>query len=152
MEGQKEDELAKTAELGEGFPQILHDRSRAAGLDLHRLVISLSTGTLAIYFLALTGEAKPALTLNQKVCAVVSVVCVAFAAACGIISMYADVRRYYFWASALQTSDKSKKGMLYRQRDRWARRDQRLMPAMGILFVSGMLSSLVYGALRVLGR
>jgi hypothetical protein len=56
MEGQNEDELAKTAQLGEGFPPILHDRSRAAGMDLHRLLISLSTGTLAIYFLALTGR------------------------------------------------------------------------------------------------
>src|SRR5215472_12980716 len=89
MEGQKQSESLPRYGLGEGFAQILHDRSRDRGTDLHRLLISLSTGTLAIYFLALTGEAKPALTTNQKVCAVISVVCVAFSAACGILPMYA---------------------------------------------------------------
>lgn len=142
MEEEKQREELPPYGRGEGFAQILHDRSRAAGMDLHRLLISLSTGTLAIYFLALTGEAKPPLTANQKLCAVISVVCVALSAACGIVSMYADVRRYYFWASALQTSDKPTKRTLYRQRNRWLRRDRTLVPTMGILFISGMLSSL----------
>jgi hypothetical protein len=152
MEAQEENRGLSPHGRGKGFPQILQDRSRAAGMDLHRSLISLSTGTLAIYFLALTGEAKPPLTANQKICAVVSVVCVAFSAACGIVSMYADVRRYYLWASALQTAEKGVKRILYRERDRWLRRDRALVPAMGILFISGMLSSLVYGTLRVLGR
>ena len=119
---------------------------------LHRLLISLSIGTLAIYFLALTGEAKPPLTPSQRVCAAVSVFCVAFSAAFGIVSMYSDVRRYYLWASALQTSDKGLRNTLYRQRDRWLRRDRVLVPAMGMFFTLGMLSSLVYGALRTFGR
>jgi hypothetical protein len=153
MEEQDEKQRQGVADVrGKGFPQILHDRSRAAGLELHRLLISLSTGTLAIYFLALTGEAKPALTTYQKICAVVSVISVALSAASGIFSLYADVRRYYFWASALQTPDKALKQQHYRDRDRWVKRDRALIPTMGLLFVSGMLSSLVYGALRVLDR
>ena len=102
MEEQENKQDSPPYGKGEGFAQILHDRSRSVGLELHRLLTSLSTGTLAIYFLALTGEAKPPLTPSQRVCAAVSVFCVAFSAAFGIVSMYADVRRYYLWASALQ--------------------------------------------------
>jgi hypothetical protein len=148
----EESQRPSPADRGKGFPQILHDRSRDAGSDLHRLLISLSTGTLAIYFLALTGEAKPPLSTNQKISAVISVFSVALSAACGIISMFADVRRYYLWASALQTSDKVRKRELYRHRDRWLRRERLLAPAMGALFITGMLSSLVYGAFRVFGK
>jgi hypothetical protein len=50
--------------IGNGFAQILHDCSRSVGMDLHRLSISLSTGTLAIYFLALTGEARPEIDIT----------------------------------------------------------------------------------------
>ncbi len=137
---------------GEGFPQILHDRSRAAGTELHKLLVSLSTGTLAIYFLSLTGEAKPPLTHNQKIAAVTSLLCVASSATFGIISMYADVRRYYFWASALQSVDKEERRAFYRRRNIWTARDRLLAPAMGLLFMLGMLSSLVYGTLRIIGK
>jgi hypothetical protein len=150
---QPETKQAKTPPaLGEGFPQILHDRSRAAGTELHKLLISLSTGTLAIYFLALTGEAKPPLTRNQKFLAITSVACVALAATSGILSMYADVRRFYLWGSALQTVDKTKRTALYKERDEWITRDRRFAPAMGILFVVGMLTSVIYGTLRILGK
>ncbi len=144
-------ESAKTPPAkGEGFPQILHDRSRTAGTELHRLLVSLSTGTLAIYFLALTGEAKPPLTTNQKVAAIASVACVAMAAMFGILSMYADVRRFYLWGSALQATDKSEKQALYKERDRWIVRDRWFAPAMGYLFMLGMISSVIYGALRIM--
>jgi hypothetical protein len=139
-------------EKGVGFPQILHDRSRAAGVELHKLLVSLSTGTLAIYFLALTGEAKPALTSHQKVAAIASILCVAFSATFGILSMYADVRRFYLWASALHTADKAEKSAFYKDRDAWLARDRIFAPAMGILFMLGMVSSVLYGVLRVAGR
>jgi hypothetical protein len=138
--------------LGEGFPQILHDRSRAAGTELHKLLISLSTGTLAIYFLALTGEAKPPLSKDQKFLAIASVACVALAATSGILSMYADVRRFYLWGSALQAEDKTKRTALYKERDRWITRDRWFAPTMGVFFIIGMLTSVIYGALRILGK
>jgi hypothetical protein len=152
MEDSAAEQIKPPPKKGEGFPQILHDRSRAAGMELHRLLVSLSTGTLAIYFLALTGEAKPPLTPHQKLAAITSIFCVAFSAAFGILSMYADVRRFYFWASALQASDKNEKRTFYKERDTWIARDRILAPAMGTLFMIGMLSSLVYGALRIAGK
>lgn len=134
---------------GDGFAQILHDRSRAVGTDLVKLVLSLSTGTLAIFFLALTGEAKPPLTLAQKTSAVASVAILGVAVFCGIISMYADTRRYYFWACALQTADKQQRDAHYRSRDAWLLSARLLAAAMGISFLLGMLSSIVYGVLRI---
>jgi hypothetical protein len=50
------DQDKKGDERGQGFPQILHDRSRTAGTELHKLLLSLSTGGVAVYFVALTRQ------------------------------------------------------------------------------------------------
>jgi hypothetical protein len=58
----------------------------------------------------------------------------------------------YLWASALQTIIKAEKETLYRKRNQWVKRDRLFAPAMGVLFVQGTVSSLTYGALRVLSK
>jgi hypothetical protein len=148
-----EPEKSETIEKGVGFPQILHDRSRSQGSELHRFVLSLSTGTLAVYFLALTVEAKPALTISQKKTAIAALASVALAVASGLLGMYADTRRNYFWASALQRKEnKEERSFFYKRRDRWLSAERISDATLAVAFITGMIFSLTYMILRVLGR
>jgi hypothetical protein len=137
---------------GEGFPQIVHDRSRDVGRDLQKLLVSLSTGTLAIYFLALTTEAKPGLTHHQTQVSIVALALMALAVGSGLFGMYADTRRNYFWASALQKKDKNAKSLLYKHRDRWLRTERIMDLTLAISFLAGITMSVIYMFLRVLSR
>jgi len=48
----------------------LHDRARSAGTEYHRLLISLATGVLAAYFIALTAKVEPPLSTVERALAI----------------------------------------------------------------------------------
>ena len=134
---------------GKGFPQILHDRARDAGLRLHSLLVSLATGGLGIYFLALTAKVDPPLTSNQKAAVVVGLTAMATALGSGILNWYADCRRNFHWASALQATQKEQKSAHYGSRDRWQRVDRLTASFLGATFLVGIVASAGYICLRV---
>jgi hypothetical protein len=138
-------------ERGRGFPQILHDRARTAAEELHKLLLSLSTGGVAVYFLGLTGKIEPRLTTSQIATVLVATIGFAGAGLSGITCWYADCRRNYFWASALQTGDKLERSKFYRQRDRWLRTERVTANLLIGLFVLGVLVSALYVGFRLLG-
>jgi len=142
---------AKPRTMGEGFPQILHDRSRDVGQDLFKLLLSLSTGILAVYFFALTAEVKPLLTSSQRAAALIGLAFLSLAVFSGLISLHSDSRRNYFWASALQATDKERRGRLYKQRDFWMKIELRTYLLLVIGFVGGVVSSVAYMTLRIVG-
>ena len=136
-------------ERGQGFPQTLHDRSREAGTELQRLLISLATGSLAAYFLALTASDSD-LTLWQQIAALSGVLFMGISVLSGVLSWHADSRRNYFWASALQAEESKTRTALYRSRDRWLTKSRFFFSLLSRTFSVGVVSSLVYMALRVL--
>jgi|HubBroStandDraft_6_1064221.scaffolds.fasta_scaffold549442_1 hypothetical protein len=146
--------VPREEELGSGFAQILHDRSRATGWEIQKLLISLSTATSGIYFLALTQRAQPPLTLWQKTTAISSLFLMAAATLCGIIGGFADSRRNYFWASALQApeNEKERRTRMYRSRNRWLRLERICDILLSLNFAVGVLISFAYMVLRVLGK
>jgi hypothetical protein len=109
--------------LGGGFPQTLHDRSRAIGSELHKTLLAFCTAALGVYFIALTTEAKPGLTSSQRFAAVCGLVIMALGSLSGLAGMLADSRRNYFWACALQAEEgeTERRAEMYRLRDRWWR-------------------------------
>jgi hypothetical protein len=54
-------------ERGVGFPQVIHDRARTAATNLHKFLLSLSTGSVGIFFIAVTTKIDPQLTIYQQV-------------------------------------------------------------------------------------
>jgi hypothetical protein len=136
---------------GEGFPQLLHDRARTAAEELHRLLLSLSTAAVGVFFLALISKADPPLTQIQKASVLIALFAMAGAAFSGIASWYSDCRRNYFWAMALQSDEKKSRTQLYQQRDRWLRWERFTARCLIALFIFGVLASMAYMACRVLG-
>jgi hypothetical protein len=73
-------------ERGKGLPQILHDRARSSAIELHKLLVSLSTAILTIFFLAVTTEIKPPLTPKQKFFVLFSLIAFGSALFSGLIA------------------------------------------------------------------
>jgi hypothetical protein len=130
------EEIGPDRELGEGFPQIVHDRARRAAEELHKLFISLSTAANGVYFIALTGKIEPPLSKAQRLCTVVALLAMAGALGCGLLAWYADARRNFFWASAMQAEGRKRKELL-QAAGSMARRQRRISGVFGICIRSG---------------
>lgn len=147
IEPQKKDDRR-----GVGFAQVLHDRSRESGTELHKHLLSLSTGTLAVYFLALTARTDPPLSLAQRIVVLVALVAVGIASLSAMVALYADSRRYFYWAFAVQAPTKQEKIEGYRARAKWMKVRRAAINTLGMSFASGIILSITYLFLRVLGR
>ena len=144
--------MSEDNERGTGFPQILHDRARGAGTELRRLLISLSTGALGVYFLALTTRPDPALSVWQQAMVIVGLVAMASALGAGLLGWYSDCRRNYFWATALQANAANERDRLYKLRDFWLAIETWMHILIRILFAVGVGASAAYVCLRVIGK
>ena len=60
---------------GQEFADKLHERSRGSAFEYRKLLTSLSTGALALFFVSLTAEVKPALTKLQILTVSAAVIC-----------------------------------------------------------------------------
>lgn len=141
-----------SADRGEGFPQIIHDRARTAAEELHKLLVSLSTASLAVYFVALTSKVEPALTSMQRRSVLGGLGSMALALGCGILAWYADMKRNFYWASAMQHRSRQSRGELYARRDRWLRTKTRAVVGLDVFFFVGIACSVTYIVLRVVAR
>ncbi|MBI3380647.1 MAG: hypothetical protein HY019_01450 [Aquabacterium sp.] len=142
-----------TEHRGEGFPQILHDRARVSTEELVKLLLTLSTAGVGVFFIALTGKSDPPLTPRQEVVVLVALVAMSLATLCGMLSWFADGRRNYLWATALQTKKGKKDGprdQLFVQRDFWLDVAKRAYQLLMVLFGVGIVASLYYLVCRVL--
>ena len=134
---------------GEGFPQILHDRARDSAVELHKTILSLSTGMVAVYFVALTTTTGPSLTALQQINVVIGIVVFSLSVFSGLVCSFADVRRNYCWANAIQAKNESST-RFYKLRDRWLKLKNFTWTLTLVLFSLGMAFSLAYMLLRLL--
>jgi hypothetical protein len=96
-------------------PQLLFDRSRISAFDLLKTVVSLATGSVAVYFVALTKADNHELSGGQEYAAKISMLLMVFAVFAGLAAWSADARFYNIWAHSL---DKEKTpGRLWNQRN-----------------------------------
>ena len=134
----------------ERLAQTLHDRARESSQQLHKLLLSFATGLLAVFFVALTATEDAAKPGVQTISAIGGLSAMGIAVLAGLFAYYADMKRNYFRASALQAKDKLRRDELFQTRDRW-RRCQRLSILMlNSFFLFGIISSLLYVISRVL--
>lgn len=153
VQAEAHDKAHDTEHRGEGFPQILHDRARVSTEELVRLLLTLSTAAVGVFFIALTGKSDPPLTPRQEVAVLVALVAMASATLCGMLSWFADGRRNYLWATALQTKKGPKDGprdQLFVRRDFWLDLAKRAYQLLMLLFGVGIVASLIYLVCRVL--
>lgn len=92
---------------GQDFADVLHERSRQSAFEYRTLLTSLSTGALAVFFLALTTKIEPELTQLQLMTLSGAVLSMAVTTIAGLYCWHADARRNYFWAKVEEGKQKS---------------------------------------------
>jgi hypothetical protein len=128
--------------------QIFHDRARGAAEEIHKLLLSFSGATLGIYFIALTKEISQ-LTILQKFSCLAGVMIMGTAVFVGLLGLFADMKRYYFWACAIQEHDHRQRDEFYRERDRWLARQRLSRPVLFVCFSIGIIFSIVFVMFRI---
>lgn len=136
----------------EKLAEIFHARARESSQQLHKLLLSFSTGLLAVYFIALTATEDAAKPGIQTISAIVGLSATGIAVFAGLVGLYADMKRSYFRASALQAEDKQRRDKLFRTRDRWLLRQRLSIMSLNVFFLLGVTSSIIYIFFRILNR
>ena len=137
--------------LGKGFAQILHDRARKASEEIHKLLLTFSAGILAVYFFALTSNDELQLTNSQKVLCIIGIGLMGSSILAGLYGLFADTKRNYYWARSIQENDETKRIVLHNTYRSWLRLQRLCRPMLCILFLLGVLITIAYMILRIIG-
>jgi hypothetical protein len=127
--------------------QIFHDRAKNAANELHKLVLSFAGATLGVYFIAMTKEISQ-ITVPQILSCLAGILMMGTAVFVGLLGLFADMKRYYFWGCAMQERDRKKRDAFYKERDRWLARQRLSRPMLFLFFSSGIIASIVFMVFR----
>jgi hypothetical protein len=134
---------------GQDFADTLHARSREAAAEQRKLIISLATGCLAVYFLALTSKIEPELTKPQTLICFASVIMMTLSVFAGIYAWHADAQRNYYWAKVEEGKQESGGPEFDTLAKMWKGRLYICGYTRNIFFIVGILTSTVYIILRM---
>jgi hypothetical protein len=144
-------ESSDDANLGKGFAQILHDRARKASEEIHKLLLTFSAGILAVYFFALTSNNELQLTNSQKILCIIGIGLMGSSILTGLYGLFADTKRNYYWARSIQEKNEAKRIALHDTYKSWLKLQRLCRPMLCILFLSGVLITIAYIVLRIIG-
>ena len=85
-------------------PQKLHDRAAESAKETRQAILTLSSGALAVFFLALTTNkaVEPALKPFERWVILLSLTCMAVAVVSSLWCAYADAQWSYWWARVIE--------------------------------------------------
>jgi hypothetical protein len=84
-------------------PDVLDERAREAAVELRKLLTSLATGAIGIFFLSLAGPGSlPLRSQEDRIIVGLSLAFMGLTVAFGILGWHADGRRNYKWARELE--------------------------------------------------
>lgn len=131
--------------------QSLHDRAAASARETRGHVLAMATGSLAVFFLALTARTDPPLSAPQKSVVLGAIVAMAIAIFAGLWSAYSDAQWSYCWAKDIEGSARPDGGDVpwQAQTDRWHRQKRGSERVSLLAFITGVLFAAIYLVLRV---
>ena len=135
---------------GQQFADALHERARESASEYRKLLISLSTGALAFFFLALTTKIEPALSELQLVTLACAILSMAFTTFSGLYSLHADAQRNYHWGKVEEGRQKPNQLSHQTLSKHWKKRLDLATVSVRYSFASGIAFGVVYMLERVL--
>lgn len=135
---------------GQEFADTLHQRSRESAFEYRKLLTSLATGSLALFFLALTTEVRPELTRLQVATLVGAVLCMAVSIFSGMYCWHADATRNYYWGMVEEGKQRSGGPEFDTMAKTWKRRLERASKFLKYAFATGIALSVAYILERIL--
>lgn len=136
---------------GQEFADELHSRSRDSAFEYRKLLTSLSTGALALFFLTLTSKIEPTLTGLQILLLSGAVLSMAMTVFSGLYCWNADAQRNYYWAKVEEGKQKSGGPEFDTLSKMWRKRLNNATSALRYSFVLGIAFSVIYMVGRILG-
>lgn len=137
---------------GQDFADELYSRSRESAFEYRKLLTSLSTGALALFFLALTSKIEPPLTQLQIGLLVGAISSMAVTVISGLYCWSADAQRNYFWAKVEEGKQESGGPECDTLSKTWKKRLERATAVLRYSFGIGIAFSVVYMAARIVGK
>ena len=126
------------------FADTLHARAREAASEQRKLLISLSTGGVGVFFFSLTSTISPPISELQKYFISASLVFLASAILSGLYAWHADALRNYYWAQ-VEAGEQKKDGTEYDYlAGLWKRRLQWSTTILISSFILGQLFAIAY--------
>jgi hypothetical protein len=126
------------------YLQIAHDRAGQAGAERRRSLLSLSSGGVAAFFLALTGNAKDALTIVEKLALSAGAVFFGLAVLSGIWLWQVEAKRWYARARCEEAKTKTAKTRFYKASRRWGTIRTFLSITQQTVFLLGVAAAIVF--------
>ncbi len=132
-------------------PQTLYNRAREAGAENRKLLVSLSTGSLAFLFVGLTQQPEQHLTVFQKTIICFGLASFALAVFSGVFAFQVDAWRNYAWARELQARSEEEREQFRQERYAWKRALKQCGAALYVFFLLGIAAAALYIGARVVG-
>ena len=132
-------QLDEAGKNGSPDTEEIYARGRKSAMELLKLWVTLATSAVAAFFLALTGEHKPSLTVCEWwwTCEAqfvgIALSCMVLSVATGIAGWGVDAASYGAWGMGR-----------IRNRDRWRTARKYLFAISALLFVLGVAASARY--------
>jgi hypothetical protein len=129
-------------------PPTLHARAAESARESRGHLVSLATGSLALFFIALTGKTDPPLTPAERIVTICAVAALGLTVFAGIWGSYADAHWSYHWAKQIESdnannpvtsAEMSTKAERWHWHKRWTEWATMLLFAIGIAFAVAYL-------------
>jgi hypothetical protein len=144
-----EEQAEQTQTQDHEWHKTVSERGRRSAEEGTRLLVTIATASLGVFFMALSKKFEPALDRDEKTVAVLAVLAMAVASGCGILSWWADAKVHINWALALPASDSGKRGQYFKARDRWRKIEKDVKWFFFGAFGIGIVAAAVFLILRI---
>jgi hypothetical protein len=133
--------------------ETLYNRATQSAKETRKAVVTLSSASLGVFFLALTTKVDPALTDGQRWIVLIALCLMACAISAGLWSASSDARWSYAWGRELENreEDDKEKEAWAKEKDAWHKRKRWGERYSLRAFALGVLVAGIYVALRALG-
>ena len=103
------------------YSQKLHENAQQVSTEIHKLLISLSTGVISVFFLTLTGTKHVKMAVISKLLITGSLLLMGISIACGLFYLRLRASIFYYRGTArvANTAEKKKRfSKLYQQKQK----------------------------------
>ena len=130
--------------IGEGPSQIFHDRARVSQIEFRKLLLSLGSGTLAVYFAILTAQDTDKLNHWEVRLALIALTLMSISVMSGLFLWKADTQRNYMLGAGLQTKNKDTQQLRSASYRTWEKIFTLLSRAQSLSFLLAIVASVMY--------
>ncbi len=128
-------------------PDTLHDRVRESVSEQRKLLTSLSTGSIGVFLISLTGKSE--FSGFQKWAMGFALVFMSLSLFAGIISWHTDAKRNYFWARELLEKGERNKKRFCKSKKHWSIVSQISSLLLRTFFILGIISVVCFIASKI---